>query len=245
MKNNLILSPSKTKKKLKGLNYYSNLISSLILFSEANPKFALLMYSLLLPFKGKYIESNFKINNEGVFFLPNSLSSAERRLEWIIGQAETKNNLEILRPLLGWAHVYEKEMPKNIVVGIIGMAIPGPTLGLIKKKNPMSFLINKKALKNNLLIKEIAQAGVGLVSDIIKETKDLNKLDPDVYDWFFSDREFSIYKTNSKNLNEAYDRVKEMGVPVTCIKKEGELIGFATSPVLGTEFFSDFEEIAI
>ena len=173
----------KQKHALLNREYNSLLIDSLLLRAKGDNGFAFKMYSVLEE-KGVYSDSlSDKYDSIVQYISPSSDDMALRRLDYILKEV---NDGSLLVPLFSWFNAFENEQEKNIVVGIVGMAIPGPTLGILKRKNPMNFLINTKNLNKTAIMRMSLESGISLVANCIKDKEgDAKRLEPEIYDWFF------------------------------------------------------------
>lgn len=231
----------KQKNVLLNKAYNSLLIDSLLFRAKNDNGFALKMYSEL---KGREVDSGNlleKFDSFVEYISPSSDDMALRRLDYIL--KEESKNLD-LSPLFSWVDIFENEQSKNIVVGIIGMAIPGPTLGMLKRKNPMNFLIKTKNLSQAAIMKISLESGISLVANCIKDKKsDASRLEPEIYDWFFGDRELAFYTVNDSLINKYKKITETYNIAHNSISLNGGVVGLAISPVLSREFFSELDEI--
>lgn len=226
-------------------NYQTLLALSLLDYAKIDRYFAQAMYGKLagMDLSQKTAHSP-KIDSEFLkYLIPSSTDMALRRLDYIL--AEYADAESVIAPLHGWAKSFEDESPKNIVVGLVGMAIPGPTMGMIKKRYSMNFLLsgyNKIGKKD--LVKKSLDASFDIVAANIKNKKgDTNRLEPELYDWLFGDREISFYEASFDKLEEIKSQIKKAGLSFKEVKNNDNFKALVLSPVVDREYFSDLQKI--
>lgn len=73
------------------------------------------------------------IEAPSTYTIPTNQPAAVRIAHWLMQELVEQPEAYAARGTLAiWANSYQE--PKNLVLGIVGLAIIGPTLGLIKKK---------------------------------------------------------------------------------------------------------------
>jgi len=133
--------------------------------------------------------------------LPKDEQTATKRALWLIN-----NNSESAKDILRSAAETE---PKAIVVGIVGVAIPGPTLGYMKKFNKMSVIVSDQKTGRD---KTIARAVADLILKAIRQANnDLSKIEPEMGDWLFGDKEIEIY--SAKNTDSIKRDLNGLKIP--------------------------------
>jgi hypothetical protein len=236
---------NKLKKSSLNMNYEALLSQSLVIYADQDKYFAELMYREI---SGREVGEgglSFKRDKAKIvsYIMPSSTDMALRRLDYVL--SEYGDQESVLAPLYGWAKSLEDEMPKNIVVGLVGMAIPGPTMGIIKKRYNMNFLVTdfNKICKEDLVKKGLDASFSIVASNIKKKKGDANRLEPELYDWLFGDREISFYQASADKLEEVKSELVESGLSFAEMKNEDRFIGLALSPVVDREYFSDLKRI--
>jgi len=142
------------------------------------------------------------------YLLPTSIEDAVTTAQWAMHTLQTHPEYSIARStLLTWAQHYES--PKDLVLGIVGLAIIGPTLGIIstkKKKKRKSQLIIEKSYFATLNKTELAILSTQLTQSVIaQETKlaggNVYNLHPDSAAWCVEEALTQVYTDSLSNLN--------------------------------------------
>jgi len=147
-------------------------------------------------------------DNYSAHVLPLSQADAVATAQWILQTLQTHPEYKRARGLLAhWAQNYES--PKDLVLGIVGLAIIGPTLGIIstkKKKKRKSQLIIEKSYFATLNKTELAILSTQLTQSVIaQETKlaggNVYNLHPDSAAWCVEEALTQVYTDSLSNLN--------------------------------------------
>jgi thiamine phosphate synthase YjbQ (UPF0047 family) len=126
---------------------------------------------------------------------------------WVIQSLQTHPEYTTARGTLAcWAQSYES--PKNLILGIVGLAIIGPTLGIIaskKKKKRKAQLIIKDLYFQSLSKTQLATLSTQLSQAVIaKETRlaggNVYNLHPDSAAWCIEEAVTTIYTDSERNL---------------------------------------------
>ena len=138
---------------------------------------------------------------------PNSQADAVAIARWVIQSLQTHPEYTAVRGTLShWAQNYES--PKDLVLGIVGLAIIGPTLGIIsskKKKKRKSQLIIQETYFRSLSKTELATLSTQLTQTVIaKETQlaggNVYNLHPDSAAWCIEEAITAIYTDSAENI---------------------------------------------
>ena len=138
---------------------------------------------------------------------PDSQVDAVSTARWVIQSLQTHPEYTVARGALShWAQNYES--PKDLVLGIVGLAIIGPTLGIIsskKKKKRKSQLVIEETYFQSLSKLELATLSTQLTQAVIaKETRlaggNVYNLHPDSAAWCIEDAVTAIYTDSAENI---------------------------------------------
>jgi hypothetical protein len=180
------------------------------------------------------------------FILQNRLTpltdveNAERRAIWLSNRLLQNKKDPAGTLLIKWANSQTAQDPKALIVGIVGVAIPGITLGLIKKHVSLPCIFSKEILfKTKLDLASVAvNVCTGLLQAALNEAqKDFYKIEPDISDWFFGRRSVAYYYTSAKQLKVVLQQIKEMQAPVYVVQEGNEIMALSFTPALNSEFY--------
>lgn len=138
---------------------------------------------------------------------PTSHTDALSTAHWIIQSLQTHPEYTTARGTLAhWAHNYE--LPQAVVFGVVGLAVIGPTLGIInskKKKKRKSQLVIKESYFQSLSKTKLAILSTQLTQTVIaKETRlaggNVFNLHPDSAAWCIEEAVTAVYTDSAENL---------------------------------------------
>ncbi|PLX22207.1 hypothetical protein C0584_00430 [Candidatus Parcubacteria bacterium] len=237
-KNNKTYTKKKVAQKDK---YLSNLSSAIVLAAKEDKTLAKYISEKFLGRDFKF-SKNVKAGEYAYVLMPSSTDMAIRKFDWLL---ELENE-EALAPLISWSKSYEDEQAKNLVVGIVGMAIPGVTLGIIKKRFTMNFLIKKSSVKKSALVNIGIKSSTNLLSRCIKKVNgNTNKLEPELYDWLHGDRDVQFFDLENNSISDIGNMLTELGVDYVEIRQNTKTIGYTISPVVNDDFFHKYKKISL
>lgn len=142
------------------------------------------------------------------YLMPTSQADAVATAAWILNSLDQFTSASHTRGLLtAWAQEYED--PKDLIIGIVGLAIIGPTLGIIKRKKDRSHLqiiISEKwkgfsdAKQLATLVQQISQKVVA--NELRLASGDAYRLHPDTAAWCLEDPLTTIHVTDAATLRD-------------------------------------------
>ena len=172
---------------------------------------------------------------------PDSAESATARLTWLMHELSVREAPETAAAqseLLAFAEEFER--PKEQIIGIVGIAIIGPTLGIIdkkkkKKKSKLHTVIAdryQKRDRDSVSALAIKAAG-GIVSDALLELRgDATRLEPELAEWFFEERRTKTHFTSERELEGLTHELADECLPHTTVCDETGLAALAISPTV-------------
>lgn len=181
------------------------------------------------------------------YLQPKDREEAVRVANWLLQTLPTLTSHDArsaITLLQTWAQHYQK--PKAVVFGIVGFAIIGPTLGLIKKnkqRNSVMRIIVTDTYYKSLGKKELAKftaqhTGVRLAEELKSAAGNALQLHPETFDWTFSDHEVDLFAHNEKGLGECIATLEEDHLPHTVITEDDQIVGVVISPMVHEDFVS-------
>lgn len=225
------------------LSYAEALCASLLAYAKEDRDFSFALTNLMR--KYALIEAEVTISQPQEVcdvLKPHNREEAERRAEWLLKKIATKkiDGAESAVQMLSfWNKVQTDERTKRIVIGFVGVAIPGPTLGYIKKRKKMPIITrhNLFTSSNVELVRNASKASHDVLAQAFTQAgDDMSDLEPDVGDWFFGERELSFYATDAKTLSHINEELSEFNILHTHVADEKGISLVAVSPVVNSDY---------
>lgn len=175
------------------------------------------------------------------FYLPADSDTAKARAEWLMSELlyfPSYRTDPVAQALVNWAS--ERETPKDVVLGIIGLAIIGPTLGLVKKKkkkkNQMRIGVDRLTLQSasrTQLTELCQQASMSLLgNELAMVGGDTNRLDPELAEWLFVDQQTALYETRGKDMPGLLETLQREHLPHFALKADERILAIAVAPTV-------------
>lgn len=244
-----------TKVLVKQVSYYEAVAWALVEYSKNDNQFANYLANKIVSFPNvdKIYKDKEEIVSNIKLLMPSDFQTAVEKTDWLIKtikitETEGKKVLYVLKSQVKPADL---NSPQSLVIGIVGMALPGPTLGVIstKKKKRMSIIVDKKFAQENKI--EFANTVIKvshelLKKELIKSNKDIESLDPDIADWFFGDKEIAFYESETEKINDIKNELNDLNVVFVEKKDNNNNSILAISPAVNDnyqELFWNLERI--
>ena len=165
---------------------------------------------------------------------------AMRKAEWLMAQIIEKTipgYAEAVRLITRWQEEHESsgdaekpEFKRQLIVGVITVAIPGITMGRFKNKEPMAIIMrddiaesmnpvrnsgkvfqsahDQNNISNGMNTRSIARMIPDTVLSVLEQAFTLahgntQHLEPEMADWFFGERLLIFYAANGRHMVEA------------------------------------------
>jgi len=228
--------------KYEAYSYFISSASSLLLYAQINQKFARELETKIktsLSVRQRAICREIRFGS--MIIIPMDKDIAERRTNWLLYQLSSSSvpqAKEAIGLLQAWAYA-KNDLEKQVIIGIVGLAIPGVTLGKISRRRTMSIIIcDSIATKREMPIaKKIAQAS----QEVLKVSLNLangnvRQLEPDIADWFFGDKEMLFYQTSSQKMQKIKKELNVLSIPCAEERFNGLPAILAISPATNNEF---------
>lgn len=207
--------------------YRELLAASLCLYAERDSYFGNKLSILTRNLPRQHLQNKTaRIPESAAIFMPTSAEAAERRALWLIQQdAEIFHSFIIDRPALN---------PKLIVVGLMVVAIPGITMGkLRRRKESMTFIIREDAAAESKLdmARSITEASHDVLAQAIRAANcDMQKMEPEMADWFFGEKTMSFYEARGQEMARIQKELEQSDSPFAVSGKNGDTHVLAISP---------------
>jgi hypothetical protein len=178
------------------------------------------------------------------YLVPQSCNAAQRRTYWVLNEIllSPYKYLDTAMHLRSWAQ--QHQTPQSVVLGNVGLAIIGPTLGLVekkKKKKSQLRIVVDETLEQTLSKKQFSEltqaATIGLLgNEIAAVNGNTNRLDPDMAEWLFADKETQISFAAKKSLTKLHHVLTNEQLPHFCVATNRNLQALAIAPVVSDTF---------
>jgi hypothetical protein len=197
---------SQSKKLHSGEKFVLPYIKSVLQYTQQNTEFAHWLAQEILTHTWQSSEDT-QYDTVSPYVSIQSPEDASDVAHWIIQSLSTHPEHKTARGILKhWAQNYES--PKDLVLGIVGLAVIGPTLGIIsskKKKKRKSQLIIDKSYFAQLSKKDVALLTTQLTQRVMaQETKlaggNVYNLHPDSAAWCVEEALTQIYTDSSDHI---------------------------------------------
>lgn len=222
----------------QALLYSEALALSLIVYAQAHHEFSLYLDKLIeqkLPIKLTTSTFSFPINLEILW--PIDITTAKQRAFWLIKNiAENHLPGSTKATALLAAAQQQKLTPRNLIVGIVGVAIPGITLGLIKRRPVTMTVVVRSDMVGKpafLLAEKIISASFNIFSRSLQmANNEISRLEPEIAEWFYGSRTLSFFAATEKEITRIKQQLSQLGVIHSLIRDEGHAAVLAMSPAV-------------
>ncbi|MGM0482352.1 MAG: hypothetical protein ACQEP6_00605, partial [Patescibacteria group bacterium] len=219
---------------------------SLIAFAEKNRLFSEFLRTYIDIYLSEYSAGQLEFSdNFSKSIVPEDIQSARERTMWLLNEI----SLEEEKISAGWILKTWQETrnePQDVVLGIVGLAIIGPTLGIVNKKkkvNSMQIIFSKNDLEKSSTsecINLAHSASMKLISNSLELVDgDFHRLEPDLQYWFISDQSLSLGVIKNKNLLDISKKLNENGILHYFHKNSNGMSALCISPAVRFNIYND------
>jgi len=182
-----------------------------------------------------------------IYRTPSTEAGAIETAHWLFNTLADAKDTQYARGVLAtWAA--DQEVPKNIIIGIIGISIMGPTLGILdevkkKKKSQLQVVVEGShfdTLNKSELSKLSASLGQRVFAHEVKLAGgNVYKLHPDTAEWYMSEPELKLYRVDGETLAELQAAAKSENLTTQAEYKNDQLVALAISPSIDNALVED------
>lgn len=232
--------PTKTHTTTNQLATYA---ASLTAFAERDPQFAAQLYASI----AYHLDATKAVSDTPLrtptWLIPADADAALQRAVWLFSELKVRDKAKTApaRAVLETWKQHQIE-PKDIVIGIVGVAVIGPTLGIVKKtkrkKKGMRVILDTAlADKPTAFQLEVAQeASVALLATELSAVGgNAYRLEPDTAEWLFSDQETTLYKQHHTELKATLAWLETEHIPHFALYRNDTLCAVAVTPAVGED----------
>lgn len=181
------------------------------------------------------------------WLVPRSAAAAVARTHWLLDELALRPDGETAAAtLLSWR---ERIDPKDAVIGIVGIAIPGPTLGIIqtkkKPKSVMPIITTAQTARSTdpaSLATLSIQTSVGLLGQQLRVAGgSAYRLVPELADWCFALQPTQLAAVPDRAMLEALiTHLRSESLPHYCHEKAGEVLAVAICPSVERDLLAQY-----
>lgn len=227
--------------------YAETLAWSLVLYAQISIDFKLGLLELIRKAGLKNSGAPIELPAGARALIPEDDLSALRKAEWLLTMLREKNIPGYLQAaeLLSMFAEKEWESPKQIVVGVIVVAIPGITMGkFFLKKKKMALIMRKDLSFNAEVVQKISETTHHVVLKSLSFSKgNVNKLEPETRDWFLGDRQLVFYKSGANEISRMEKELQGLGIICSSSPDEKGHAVLAVSPEVNGSYFEGLQLI--
>ncbi len=178
--------------------------------------------------------------------MPQSREEAVAIAHWLLQTLDGKRAFNSHKTVLAtWAHDYES--PKDLLFGIVGLAVIGPTLGLINRKKDLARLqvVINKTWRETHSPEDLAQLVLETSHQVVaKELRMVGgnayALHPDTAEWCLGKPHTRLYIAEESEIHLITVTAAAEHLSHHNNKADKELVAVALSPAVNDTFLQEF-----
>ena len=172
-----------------------------------------------------------------IYTTPTNRADAVRTTNWLLQQLEEQPLASDARAVLSvWADTYKE--PKSLVLGIVGLAIIGPTLGLIaskkKKKTKLQLVVDTTWFTSLTPDQVVAKTHALSQQTIAKELRlahgKMENLHPDTADWCMAGSGTKLYQATKAEMAALQATLTEEQLVYSVTENDKKIVAIGISP---------------
>lgn len=211
--------------------------AALVAYAAAQPAFAPTLFEAVRDLEPVHSDTSSTLT-ASPWLVPTDIEQAAARAYWLgteLALYGPDKEREARAILSAWTKEYQE--PEDLVLGIVGLAVIGPTLGLVNKKK------TKKRKARVVIADTIMAEGSKRMIDVSHTTLmallsnelahvdgSAYRLEPDMVDWLFADRETGMSHLPEAELNDIAAWCKDEALPHYALTSNDSVIALAVAP---------------
>lgn len=228
----------------------ARIAAAILITAEADQPFAHWLHNTLLDHLGTTTTNNITVPaalTGAAYFTPRDTAHAITLTHWLLSQYSARTHPHTTALLVDW--VERREVPKDQIFGIIGIAIIGPTLGLIKSKK------KKKSQLRIVLPQAVYEAtpkaalstlthtlsGRTIAAELRLARGRVSALHPDTAEWLMSDHTTTLYTATPTTFTTLATTLTDCALPHVSHQLSESNSALGISPSLSDAFLADFD----
>ncbi|MEX0931752.1 MAG: hypothetical protein WDZ88_03300 [Candidatus Paceibacterota bacterium] len=220
--------------------FLSQIALGIIKVAEKKPEFAKRLYYTVS--SNPHIASSkpaLTSLNTNPLLVPENEESALERIDWLLAHIELQLSTGVAHAsslLWQFKKTFEVTQPKDVLFGIVGFAVIGPTLGLIqkRKKTPLSIIVREDVLENDHVdhTQIITRISLEVFERALSHAHGSTRMiEPEVRNWFYGDKNLARHCATQKTLRTIQKELHASGIPFAIENDEKGVSHIAISPV--------------
>jgi hypothetical protein len=226
----------------------------LIAYAETDLEFAQGLAAQVQSLRFGLAEEPAEIINLTTELIPTDRDHAVSVARWLLGEVKERKATPGTEAVLAeWA--CEFIAPRDQIIGIVGIAIMGPTLGILdnkkkKKKSQLQVVIDGEYYEKtskSVLAAQCMEWGQQLIAKELRLVGgNVYRLHPDSAEWVLAEPVTGLYTESSERLQEQFAAARAEELSVAGYRDENEaLIALAVSPSVNDTFVDESEAARI
>lgn len=222
----------------------------LIAYAETDLEFAQGLAAQVQSLRFGLAEEPAELVNLTTELVPNDREHAIAVARWLLGEVKERKATPGTEAVLAeWA--CEFIAPRDQIIGIVGIAIMGPTLGILdnkkkKKKSQLQVVISQKYFddsKKSELVSQCVEWGQKLIAKELRLVGgNVYRLHPDSAEWVLAEPATALYTENEENLHQQLTAARAEELSVEGYRDENDqLIAITVSPSVNDTFVEESE----
>lgn len=186
------------------------------------------------------------IEQPSTYAIPTNQLDAVRVTHWLMQELEEQPEAYTARGALAtWAATYKE--PKNLVLGIVGLAIIGPTLGLIenkkKKKTKLQLVIDADwatSFTPDVLVEKTHELSQAVIAKELRSARGkLECLHPDTADWCMAGSGTKLYTLPESDIALIFATLAAEQLSHIALYHKDKVVAIGISPSIDDRLVED------
>jgi len=186
------------------------------------------------------------IEQPSKYATPADRHDAIRVTHWLMHELEEQPEAYTARGVLTtWASTYKD--PKNLVLGIVGLAVIGPTLGLIdnkkKKKTKLQLVIDEtwaQSFTPETFVEKTHEISQAVIAKELRSARGkLECLHPDTADWCMGGSGTALYTLPQAEVELIYNTLASEQLSHIALYNKETVVALGISPSISDQIVTD------
>jgi len=218
--------------------------SALLAYAKTDSIFATNLAHSLLSKNWKTNQQQVQIQPPSKYLVPKTEAEALLEVSWLLQTLDENTTARATRSLFTtWAHNYH--VPQDLIFGVVGLAVIGPTLGLIqskkKKRSHLQVIVNRKWYTTHTtkqLIELVQNTSQKVIAQELRFAGgNAFRMHPDTAAWCLEEPLTKIFITDHRELALMQEVAEIEQLPHVTTKTAA----LAFSPTINDSFMSEFD----
>lgn len=180
------------------------------------------------------------------YAIPTDRHDAVRVTHWLMQELEEQPEAYTARGALAvWASTYKE--PQNLVLGIVGLAVIGPTLGIIenkkKKKTQLQLVVEETWVESftpQELVEKTHEISQAVIAKELRSARGkLESLHPETADWCMAGSGTKLHTLPRKEVELIYNTLAAEQLSHIALYHKDKLVALGISPSIKDQLVED------